>query len=76
MKLRFLQNSLRLRVNRREVDGLSSGQTLNEQVHFPGDTRLAYVLETAPSTEAQVEFKAGTIRVAIPSAAVQKLGLH
>jgi Family of unknown function (DUF7009) len=72
MKLRFRQNSLRLRVNRREVEGLSNGLALEEYVHFPGATQLGYVLESGPSVGPQIEFKAGTIRVAIPSATIQK----
>jgi hypothetical protein len=71
MKLRFRQNSLRLRVNQREVESLSSGSALKEYVHFPDDGRFGYVLESTASGLPQVEFKEGTIRVAIPSAKVQ-----
>lgn len=66
MKLRFRNNSLRLRVNRREVEGLSTGSALKEQVHFPGDTELAYLLETVASGSPQVQFREGIIRVAVP----------
>lgn len=71
MKLRFRPNSLRLRVNRREVEGLSSGLPLSECVHFPGDTQFDYVLESAPAGFPQVEFRAGTVRVAVPLSAIQ-----
>ena len=71
MKLRFRKNSLRLRVNRREVEQLSTGQRLSEQVHFPNDTHLAYLLESVPSPSPQVEFQAGLIRVAVPRADLQ-----
>jgi hypothetical protein len=71
MKLRFRQNSLRLRVNRREVEGLTKGLALEEHVHFPGDTHLGYVLESAPSAGPQIEFEGGTIRVAVPSVTIQ-----
>ncbi|MBV8896274.1 MAG: hypothetical protein JO051_07175 [Acidobacteriaceae bacterium] len=71
MKLRFRQNSLRLRVNRRELERLSNGVPLEEQVHFPGDTQLGYVLEGASATLPAVDFRAGIIRVAIPSTAIQ-----
>ena len=70
--MRFRQNSLRLRVNRREAENLSSGFALREYVHFPGDTQLDYVLESVPSVVPQAEFTAGTIRVAIPREQVQK----
>jgi hypothetical protein len=72
MKLRFRQNSLRLRVNQREVEGLATGEALKEHVEFPDNTQFGYVLESAPSTLPQVEFKAGTIRVAIPPAEIRK----
>lgn len=71
MKLRFRQNSLRLRVNRREVEGLSNGLRLEERVHFPGETQLGYVLETGPSAAPDIEFNSGIIRVSIPSLAVK-----
>jgi len=71
MKLRFRQNSLRLRVNRREIEGLSNGLRLEEHVYFPGDTQLCYVLESAGATVPQIEFKAGIIRVAVPSKTIQ-----
>lgn len=70
MKLRFRQNSLRLRVNRREVEDLSSGSELTECMHFPGDTQLAYVLESVPLKSPTVEFKDSTIRVAVPAAEI------
>lgn len=72
MKLRFRRNSLRLRVNRREVEGLSTGSRLEEHVHFPDDTQLGYVLETAGSNAPQIDFKAGIIRVAVPSMTIQR----
>ena len=67
MKLRFRSNSLRLRVNRREVESLSGGSVLREQVHFPGDTQLAYLLAKSSVSSPEVHFAQGVIRVAIPS---------
>ena len=66
MKLRFRQNSLRLRVNRHEVEGLSHGSILKEQVHFPGHAQLSYTLEKAGSSSPHVDFREGTIRVLLP----------
>jgi hypothetical protein len=71
MKLRFRQNSLRLRVNRREVEGLASGQTLAEHVRFPGDTDFAYTLQALPSGGPHAEFKNGVIRVEVPNSELQ-----
>ncbi len=71
MKLRFRNNSLRLRVNQREVEGLAAGAILEEEVHFPGDARMTYVLE--PSTDAlpDASFCQGVIRIAAPQQQVR-----
>jgi hypothetical protein len=68
MKLRFRANSLRLRLNRREVADLASGVSLRERVDFPGNAGLSYVLE--PSTSADVGFREATIRVRAPQTLV------
>ena len=62
MKLRFRKNSLRLRVNQREVETLAAGGELVERVSFPG-AALEYVL--APATDARnaAEFDGKAIRV-------------
>ncbi len=66
MKLRFRDNGLRLRVNRLEVEGLASGAALAEQVHFPGDSTISYVLESSEHSSPQASFLHGVIRVAAP----------
>jgi hypothetical protein len=68
MKLRFKANSLRLRVNQKEVQKLESGESLIEQVAFPGGSTLAYVLEVGPTAAAT--FTHGTIRVQAPKGEV------
>src|SRR5579875_2349829 len=70
MKLRFRSNSVRLRVNRREVESILNGSGLSEHVHFPGETQLAYVLEKAEGSVPQVEFANGVIRVAVPESRI------
>ena len=65
MKLRFRENSLRLRVNRREVDALTSGIALAEQLHFP-ENSISYVLELSKEPSPQASFREGTIRVSAP----------
>jgi hypothetical protein len=67
MKLRFRANSLRLRVNRKEVQKLASGQPLIEQIVFPGNSAFAYVLETGLDPSASATFAHGTIRILAPS---------
>jgi hypothetical protein len=82
MKLRFRANSLRLRVNRKEVQTLASGQALKEQIVFPGDSALAYVLETGLEPAASATFAQGTIRILAPGNAVaawamgEEIGLY
>ncbi len=66
MKLRFRENSLRLRVNRREVQDLASGATLEEAVLFPGETRLSYVLRQSDSDQPEASFTSGVIRILAP----------
>ena len=65
MKLRFLRNSLRLRVNQREVHELASGIALEEDVRFPGSARMRYILEPYGQHTA-VSFVGGVIRVSAP----------
>jgi hypothetical protein len=66
MKLRFRNNSLRLRVNRPEVENLAAGGSLEERVEFPGSTRLAYILESSAATTPAASFHEGVIRVSAP----------
>ena len=72
MKLRFRNNSLRLRVNRREVDGLAAGAVLEEEVHFPGDARFAYVLDASRDGLPDASFGDGVIRISAPRSEVQE----
>ncbi len=82
MKLRFRKNSLRLRINQREVETLATGAALEERVHFPGGASLAYILEAASGSVPSARFEGGTIRVSAPSkdvaqwAASDEIGLY
>jgi hypothetical protein len=71
MKLRFRENSLRLRVNRREVEGLASGATLEERVLFPGNAGISYVLESSPDSSPRASFHDGVIRISTPEAFIK-----
>ena len=64
--MRFRQNSLRLRVNQREVEMLAAGGTLQEQVAFTGGATLDYVLSANAKSSADFDGKA--IRVTAPLA--------
>jgi hypothetical protein len=62
MKLRFRDNSLRLRVNQKEVEKLAAGQELAESVHF-GSTTLSYVLTPTTEAKSTADFDGKRIRV-------------
>lgn len=66
MKLRFRENSLRLRLNRPEVENLAAGGSLEEQVHFPGGASLSYVLEPSTGAHPNATFCEGVIHVSAP----------
>jgi len=82
MKLRFRDNSLRLRLNQREVQALLAGQRVRERVVFPGNAILEYVLGSEQGTEASASFEQGTIQVIAPKSRVcawasgEDLGLY
>ncbi len=66
MKLRFRENTIRLRVNRREVSNLVSGQPLEEEVCFPGGGHISYVLEPSEFNRPSASFQQDVIRIAAP----------
>ncbi len=72
MKLRFRDNSLRLRVNRREVQALAAGTALAECVYFPGGSTLSYTLEPADHPGHQASFEQGRIHVYAPTQEVRQ----
>ncbi|MBV9085122.1 MAG: hypothetical protein JOZ62_20800 [Acidobacteriaceae bacterium] len=66
MKLRFRANTLRLRVNQREVEDLAAGASIEERVSFPDDATIRYVLEPSAGSTPAASFREGTIRVSAP----------
>jgi hypothetical protein len=71
MKLRFRDNSLRLRLNRREVEGLASGAALEERVLFPESSRISYILESSRDPYPGASFYDGVIRISAPEAFIK-----
>ena len=65
VKLRFRGNSLRLRVNQKEVAMLAAGEELVEQVAFPNGKTFSYVL-TPAAREKAAEFDGERIRITAP----------
>ncbi len=66
MKLRFRNNTLRLRLNRREVETLAAGRTIREEVLFPNQALFTYALEPGDQALAGASFDGYSIRVAAP----------
>jgi hypothetical protein len=66
MKLRIRANTLRLRLNQKEVEKLAAGEVLREAIEFPGSTSLSYLLKVAQAAEAQAFFEAGRIHIIVP----------
>ena len=72
MKLRFRENSLRLRVNQKEVEELAQGLVLREEIRFPGGSRMMYLLEPFGQATATASFADGIIHIAAPGADVKE----
>jgi hypothetical protein len=82
MKLRFKKNSLRLRLNQREVAALAEGASIEERVEFPGGAALVYRLVPAATGSGSADFSGSTITVRLPTPAAhawetsEELGLY
>ena len=66
MKLRVLDNSIRLRLTRSEVDAIGGDGVVRGRVRFAGSNTFDYVLESSPATvkpEAHVSNNVLTVRV-------------
>lgn len=68
MKMRCVQNSIRLRLRKSEIDQLGQGTTIAEEVGFPGETpSLSFALKMAEEVTAiQVAFSNHSIQVTLP----------
>lgn len=66
MKLRVLDNSIRLRLTRKEVDQVLNDALVKGRVSFAGSNTFDYVLESSPATvntEAHISNNVLTVRV-------------
>ena len=66
MKLRILDNSIRLRLTQSEVQKVSAEGLLRGRVRFAGSNSFDYVLESSPATvspEAHISNNVLTVRV-------------
>lgn len=70
MKLRILDDSIRLRLDRSEVAQIARGEAVARQTRFPGGTALGYRLETV-SGDAEAAFGGDTVVLRLPIEAVR-----
>jgi hypothetical protein len=71
MKLRLRGNSVRLRVNQREVAALAAGRALSEGVRFPAGNSFIYTLEPFPASAPEASFRDGIICVKVPDSTLR-----
>ena len=73
MKLRVHRNSLRLRLNRSDVEQLRKAGICAEVLRFGPDSQFTYTLETsADVTTLRAQYRQNCIRVLIPLDTVQQ----
>jgi hypothetical protein len=71
MKLRILDNSIRLRLSRTEVAAIRSDGIVGGKVSFAGGSRLIYCLEGSPAcVDPAAQFADGELLVRLPEATV------
>jgi hypothetical protein len=72
LKLRILDNSIRLRLTRTEVETLAAEGLVRGRTHFAGRNSFAYVLESSPATvQPEAHFSNNVLTVRAP-----KLDIH
>ena len=71
MKLRIRDNSIRLRLERGEVDRLRDTGVVAAKTGFPGGREFGYVVESSPaSVTLGAELSEGTVTVRLPESTV------
>jgi hypothetical protein len=68
MKLRILDNSVRLRLLRSEVDEFARQGEVRAETRFSPTSVLRYSLEAGDVVEPQVSFENSSVRVVVPAA--------
>lgn len=70
MKLRILDNSLRLRLSQSEVRTLAESGRVEARTHFPGGTALVYTLESKPElTAVEASLQGQQLLIQLPHSA-------
>lgn len=68
MKVRILDNTIRLRLDRAEVDQMGAGRQVVGSTEFPGGETFRYTVEPADAA-CTAEFRDGVIRIVISASA-------
>jgi hypothetical protein len=75
MKLRIHGNSIRLRLNRREVAQFAGTGQIAETVEFGPDQQLRYGLESSPdAARVEARFSGADIMIVLPANAAREWG--
>jgi hypothetical protein len=72
MKLRFHENTMRLRLSQSEVAQLAATGSVDERIEFVSDQTLSYELESADRDDVVALFENNCIRVVLPKATVKQ----
>ncbi|HWB53336.1 MAG TPA: hypothetical protein VG722_04060 [Tepidisphaeraceae bacterium] len=72
MKLRILDNSIRLRLSRSEVEQVASGQTVESQSALTPEPFRYRLTISMDQRELAVTFRSGTLTVLLPSKAARQ----
>jgi hypothetical protein len=67
MKIRIFDDSIRLRLDRDEVDAIARSEAVECHTHFPGGGVFAYRLSVADVDVASAQFVGSCIEVALPT---------
>ena len=71
MKIRILDDSVRLRLERAEVDAIGRGEPVESATRFPGGGTFRYRLETG-AAQTHATFDDGCICLAVPADAARQ----
>lgn len=65
MKIRILDNAIRLRLDRSEVDRIGTGKAVTARTRFPGAATFTYRLAVAEQPDTTARFDDGTMLVTL-----------
>lgn len=71
MKIRIYDDSVRLRLDRSEVEAVGRGEAVSSCTRFPGGAEFRYQLATAEVAAVSADFADGIIAVTLPLVTAQ-----